>query len=548
MYRTTTSQRTSHRAVTESEPDSSDSEQNPGSSSVEQRLGPWNLPPYLIPIFQCEPGPSGLQSNPGPSRVPSNPGPSGIQNNPGPSSLQNNPGPSGLQSNPGPSGMQSRPGPSGMQSRPGSSRVRSNPGPSGMQAIPGSSGVQPKPCPSQSRVQCDRSLFSRQELRERLNPCPPVCIDQLPKPPVLDPVAELLHYAVNVHHQRGVYDDETDYTALGQVTGRLFETCFNRMYIPRTVAHIPIPPRFANNPHLYHDDEMDRNSEMSFGESDEEFPFDDDLGIAEIRHPAHVDSEVAPNSIGTRNEVRRPPPEPPIESLNTFQQAMRRKRKKRFGRALFQNTTTIVDTMRRFIPHICRTISVLLQNLETLTEQEQRPSTRLGHDMHAEAEDLAQYYPVPTAEYRYAHCTTILHQKLYDESRHPNKPIPQPNQRELFVFTHVVNAMASVLPLLFQEVFSGASNSDIECKIKEMLEGYFREIYTSERLDAWEPPAGLRHDPEELRNLYGRVFRGTTAGVCVSSNYTDISHLLTLGLDEILQYIHSIDEKFTKKD
>lgn len=79
-----------------------------------------------------------------------------------------------------------------------------------------------------------------------------------------------------------------------------------------------------------------------------------------------------------------------------------------------------------------------------------------------------------------------------------------------------------------------------------MLEAYFKEIYTSERLDAWEPPAELHHNHEELRTLYGRIFRGSNGGVCVHSGFTDISHVLALGLDEILKYIHSVDGSLKK--
>lgn len=113
--------------------------------------------------------------------------------------------------------------------------------------------------------------------------------------------------------------------------------------------------------------------------------------------------------------------------MNSFQLALMRKRNRRYGRALFQNTTTIVDTLRRFIPHICRTISILLQNLEIVTETDQ-PPTRLERDMHVDIESIAES-SLPIFEYRYAHCRAILRQRIFDESPNPNKKLPLPNQK-----------------------------------------------------------------------------------------------------------------------
>lgn len=169
-----------------------------------------------------------------------------------------------------------------------------------MQSKPGPSGVQPTPGPSKFRPRFDHSKFTPEELREKLNPCPPIHINQLPKPAVLDPVAELLHYAVNVHNQTHLQDEETDYAALSHVTGRLFDHCFNM-----NTGASPAANNAGADPQVDHS-----NSDLSFGSDDSlENPAEDEFVIPEV-HYQPLDSEVVPNTIGARNEVRTAPPVP----------------------------------------------------------------------------------------------------------------------------------------------------------------------------------------------------------------------------------------------
>lgn len=515
---------------------------------------------------ESQPVPSGLQSNPGPSGTKSKlkpepseydsdsdcdmkpvrycslyrtstsqstssttettqgePGCSDMERNtsPGPSGLQPKPGPSGLQHKPGPSTTQPKPGPSGVQRKPGPYIVKACPGPSGIQFRAGPSDLQQQPGASRNRPRSSPATVSPAELRQRLNPRFPIRTHRLPKPALLEPVAVLLHHAVNVRNQRHLLEKDTNYATLGHVTGRLFHHCFDNMFPHMRTIDSP-----GEEPGLHRS-----TSNFSFGSSDDsiEMPLEDEFVIAEIRYQP-LDHEIIPNTIGVRNEVRIPLPAPPVDSLNSFQQTLMRKRNRRYGRALFRNTSTIVDTLRHFIPHICRTISILLQNFDILTDtrNQQRPLRFTG----SERGQLG----LPQFEYQYAHCQAIMRQTMFDENPSRRKKLQTPNQRELFIFTHIINAIARVLPYLLKEMFADCSNRDVENNIKKMLEAYFRQIYMPERPDARDSPTELHHNEDALRRLYGRVFRGSNIGV--QSRFTDISHVLTLGLDEILQYIN----------
>lgn len=439
-------------------------------------------------------------------------------------------------------------------------RDESQPGPSGLQSNPGPSGIRPRSrSKSRSRVQYDsdssdtecepvpfatlyRTIAGSTDMESNPGPSSAPYKPNPADKPLVDHIIELLYYAVNTHNLRN-WQDEHD-AAVNTEQGGEDDDDDDMNNMPQYDYSAEVT---SEGPHL------DRSlSEITFADSDDsvEMPLEEDYVIAEIPY-RHDDDTTSTTSTSTSSyEIRSPPPAPPRGTVNSFQLSLMRKRNRRYGRALFQNTTTIVDTLRRFVPHICRTIALLLQGLEIAIETEDPPRT-LEHDMEID-HDMTD--PSTTLfQYRFAHGEAHIRERPQEEERTTSPQVPIPNERDLHMFTHIVNAIARVMPYLFEAMFSSRTSREIEWKIKEMLEAYFKDLYTPEIVDFSDAPATMRHNREELTVLYGKVFRGTNTKVSVCSGFTNISQILSLGLDEILQYIRAVEhsvalEKDSKKE